>query len=96
MIPIGASQFFFFDGENVRKLVDGSGHDAFLKSRLSVVRAKFGGTITIRSTYLLNRLVNVIVQDRFNGNLAKWNRKSKVSKMDLQKMRLNLKNRNAN
>lgn len=30
LIPIGVSQFFFFDGENVRKLVDDSGHDVFL------------------------------------------------------------------
>lgn len=30
LIPIGISQFFFFDGENVRKLVDDSGHDVFL------------------------------------------------------------------
>ena len=39
MIPIGVSQFFFFDGENVRKLVDDSGHDAFLRES---IKALFG------------------------------------------------------
>ena len=39
LIPIGISQFFFFDGENVRKLVDDSGHDVFLKES---IKALFG------------------------------------------------------
>ena len=39
LIPIGVSQFFFFDGENVRKLVDDSGHDVFLKES---IKALFG------------------------------------------------------
>ena len=39
LIPIGVSQFFFFDGENVRKLVDDSGHDVFLRES---IKALFG------------------------------------------------------
>ena len=39
LVPIGVSQFFFFDGENVRKLVDDSGHDAFLRES---IKALFG------------------------------------------------------
>ena len=39
LIPIGVSQFFFFDGENVRKLIDDSGHDAFLRES---IKALFG------------------------------------------------------
>ena len=39
LIPIGVSQFFFFDGENVRRLIDDSGHDAFLRES---IKALFG------------------------------------------------------
>ena len=39
LIPIGVSQFFFFDGENVRKLIDDSGHDVFLTES---IKALFG------------------------------------------------------
>ncbi len=39
LVPIGISQFFFFDGENVRRLVDDSGHDAFLRES---IKALFG------------------------------------------------------
>ena len=39
LVPIGVSQFFFFDGENVRRLVDDSGHDAFLRES---IKALFG------------------------------------------------------
>ena len=39
LVPVGVSQFFFFDGENVRRLVDDSGHDAFLRES---IKALFG------------------------------------------------------
>ena len=39
LIPIGVSQFFFFDGENVRRLIDDSGYDAFLRES---IKALFG------------------------------------------------------
>ena len=39
LVPIGVSQFFFFDGENVRRLVDDSDHDAFLRES---IKALFG------------------------------------------------------
>ena len=37
LVPIGVSQFFFFDGENVRRLVDDSGHDAFLRESIKTL-----------------------------------------------------------
>ena len=58
LIPIGVSQFFFFDGENVRKLVDDSGHDAFLRES---IKALFGLNLVERLQsdlhIYLNRLV---------------------------------------
>ena len=45
LVPIGVSQFFFFDGENVRRLVDDSGHDAFLRES---IKALFGLTLVER------------------------------------------------
>ena len=50
LIPIGVSQFFFFDGENVRKLVDDSGHDVFLRESIKALFwAKFSRAAAIRS-----------------------------------------------
>ena len=58
LIPIGVSQFFFFDGENVRKLIDDSGHDAFLRES---IKALFGLNLVERLQsdlhIYLNRLV---------------------------------------
>ena len=58
LIPIGVSQFFFFDGENVRKLVDDSGHDVFL---IESIKALFGLNLVERLQsdlhIYLNRLV---------------------------------------
>ena len=58
LIPIGVSQFFFFDGENVRKLVDDSGHDVFLRES---IKALFGLNLVERLQsdlhIYLNRLI---------------------------------------
>ena len=58
LIPIGVSQFFFFDGENVRKLVDDSGHDTFLRES---IKALFGLNLVDRLQsdldIYLNRLI---------------------------------------
>lgn len=58
LIPIGVSQFFFFDGENVRRLVNDSGHDAFLRES---IKALFGLNLVDRLqsdlAIYLNRLV---------------------------------------
>ena len=58
LVPIGVSQFFFFDGENVRKLVDDSGHEAFLRES---IKALFGLNLVERLQsdlhIYLNRLV---------------------------------------
>ena len=37
LIPCATSQFFFFDGENIRKLVDDSGHDDFLAESIKTL-----------------------------------------------------------
>ncbi len=37
LVPVGASQFFFFDGENIQKLVDDSSHDQFLAESIKTM-----------------------------------------------------------
>ena len=37
LIPIGTSQFFFFDGENIEKLIDDSSHDTFLADSIKAL-----------------------------------------------------------
>ena len=37
LIPFGISQFFFFDGENIQKLVDDSSHDVFLQESIKTL-----------------------------------------------------------
>ena len=59
LIPIGVSQFFFFDGENVRKLVDDSGHDAFLTES---IKALFGLNLVERLQSDLHIYANRLVK----------------------------------
>ena len=59
LIPIGVSQFFFFDGENVRRLVDDSGHDAFLKES---IKALFGLNLVERLQSDLHIYANRLVK----------------------------------
>ena len=71
LIPIGVSQFFFFDGENVRKLVDDSGHDIFLRES---IKALFGlnlverlqSDLHIYSKRLVKRESPESVQEKIN------------------------------
>ncbi len=37
LIPIGASQFFFFDGEDIQKLADDTSHDLYLAESIKVL-----------------------------------------------------------
>lgn len=37
LLPIGVSQFFFFDGEDIQKLADDSSHDVFLADSIKVL-----------------------------------------------------------
>ncbi len=37
LVPIEVSQFFFFDGEDIQKLVDGSSHDQFLAESIKTL-----------------------------------------------------------
>ena len=37
LIPIGVSQFFFFDGEDIQKLVDDSSHDLYLAESIKAL-----------------------------------------------------------
>lgn len=59
LIPIEVSQFFFFDGENVRKLVDDSGHDVFLRES---IKALFGLNLVDRLQSDLNIYLNRLVK----------------------------------
>ena len=59
LIPIGVSQFFFFDGEKVRKLVDDSGHDVFLRES---IKALFGLNLVERLQSDLHIYSNRLVQ----------------------------------
>ena len=59
LIPIGVSQFFFFDGENVRKLVDDSGHDVFLRES---IKALFGLNLVERLQSDLHIYANRLVK----------------------------------
>ncbi len=72
LIPIGVSQFFFFDGENVRKLVDDSGHDVFLRES---IKALFGLNLVERlqsDLYIyLNRLVKRDSPESVQEEIAK-------------------------
>ena len=71
LIPIGVSQFFFFDGENVRKLVDDSGHDAFLRES---IKALFGLNLVDRLQSDLhiysNRLVKRVSLESVQEEIA--------------------------
>lgn len=72
LVPIGVSQFFFFDGENVRKLVDDSGHDAFLRES---IKALFGLNLVERLQsdlhIYLNRLVKRASPESVQEQIAK-------------------------
>ena len=59
LVPIGVSQFFFFDGENVRKLVDDSGHDVFLRES---IKALFGLNLVERLQSDLHIYANRLVK----------------------------------
>lgn len=59
LVPIGVSQFFFFDGENVRKLVDDSGHDVFLRES---IKALFGLNLVERLQSDLHTYSNHLVK----------------------------------
>ncbi|RKU28221.1 DNA sulfur modification protein DndD [Candidatus Poribacteria bacterium] len=59
LIPIDVTQFFFFDGENVRKLVDDSGHDVFLRES---IKALFGLNLVDRLQSDLNIYLNRLVK----------------------------------
>lgn len=59
LIPIDVSQFFFFDSENVRKLVDDSGHDVFLRES---IKALFGLNLVDRLQSDLNIYLNRLVK----------------------------------
>jgi DNA sulfur modification protein DndD len=59
IVPIGISQFFFFDGENIRKLVDDSGHDVFLRES---IKALFGLNLVDRLQSDLNIYLNRLVK----------------------------------
>ena len=59
LIPIGVSQFFFFDSENIRKLVDDSSHDVFLEES---VKSLLGLNLVERLQSDLSIYANRLIQ----------------------------------
>ena len=59
LIPIDVSQFFFFDGENVRRLADDPSHDAFLRES---IKALFGLNLVERLQSDLHIYANRLVK----------------------------------
>ena len=88
LVPIGVSQFFFFDGENVRRLVDDSGHDTFLRES---IKALFGlnlverlqSDLHIYANHLVKRGSPESVQQEINEiELAIENLRSELSEVE--------------
>ena len=59
LIPIGVSQFFFFDSEDIRKLVDDSNHDVFLQES---VKSLLGLNLVERLQSDLSIYANRLIQ----------------------------------
>ena len=66
LVPIGVSQFFFFDGENVRRLVDDSGQDVFLRES---IKALFGLNLVERLQSDLHIYLNRLVKRDSPGSV---------------------------
>ena len=60
LIPIGVSQFFFFDGEDIQKLADDSSHDLYLAESIKALLGlnlveRLQSDLRIYATHLLKR-----------------------------------------
>ncbi len=59
LVPVGVSQFFFFDGEDIQKLVDDSSHDEFLAES---IKSLLGLNLVERLKSDLNIYANRLVK----------------------------------
>lgn len=74
LLPIGVSQFFFFDGEQIQKLVDDSCHDVFLADSIKALLGlnlveRLQSDLRIYSNRLVKRGSPVSVQEEI-GTVA--------------------------
>lgn len=61
LVPVGVSQFFFFDGEDIKKLVDDSSHDEFLAES---VKSLLGLNLVEQLKSDLNIYANRLVKEK--------------------------------
>ena len=71
LIPVGVSQFFFFDGEDIQKLVDDSSHDEFLAESVKALLGlnlveRLHSDLRIYANYLIKQDSPILVQDEID------------------------------
>ncbi len=71
LVPVGASQFFFFDGEDIQKLVDDSSHDQFLAESIKTLLGlnlvdRLHSDLRIYANRLIKSDSPVAMQDEIN------------------------------
>lgn len=71
LVPVGASQFFFFDGEDIQKLVDDSSHDQFLAESIKALLGlnlvdRLHSDLRVYANRLIKSDSPVLVQDEIN------------------------------
>lgn len=97
LVPVGASQFFFFDGEDIQKLVDDSSHDQFLAESIKALLGlnlvdRLHSDLRIYANRLIKSDSPVSMQDEINeleteiGSLKK-------SLADMEEHRESLRNK---
>ncbi len=72
LIPAGVSQFFFFDGEDIQKLVDDSSHDDFLAESVKALLGlnlveRLHSDLRIYANYLIKQDSPILVQDKIDA-----------------------------
>ncbi len=72
LLPIGVSQFFFFDGEDIQKLADDSSHDVFLADSIKALLGlnlveRLQSDLRIYSNRLVKRGSPVSVQEEIGA-----------------------------
>ena len=87
LIPFGVSQLFFFDGENIQKLVDDSSHDAFLADS---VKALLGLDLVERLQSDLSIYTNRLIKHSSPESVQK-----EITDVDLEIKKLQVKLANA-
>ncbi len=97
LVPVGASQFFFFDGEDIQKLVDDSSHDQFLAESIKALLGlnlvdRLHSDLRIYANRLIKSDSPVSMQDEIN-ELETEIDSLKKSLADMEEHRESLRNR---